>query len=177
MVFLSFANYQNILDKCNYELQRLDTCSKHPEYDYLIFNIVFGLNPLYEWAIKDPEISTNLKARIIEEFNPYRCYQDVNRSLKKYYNEECFPQINEYQEVIRKLCNNAKHFNKKTIEQQRKNYTCGAGEAGMQAGEPKALAGTFDHYKYYVDISGVEVELTTVLASLVECWKITIENA
>ena len=170
MSILSLNKYNHLFDKCKLELDELMSCSQHPQYDYLIFNLVFGLNHLFEWYIKDDEVETELKSQCIRQFNPYQCYNTVSAQLKSYYSDADFPPTNRFQETIRKLCNNAKHFNTTAIEKQDKNYTCLAAADGMHAGELLAQAAQFDHYNYSVEIDGEDIDLVMLIEKHLSKW-------
>ncbi|MFK3872617.1 hypothetical protein [Pseudoalteromonas rhizosphaerae] len=171
MSILSLNTYNHLFEKCQCELEELKSCSEHPKYDHLIFNIVFSINHLFEWYLKDSNISDDLKLQCINKFNPFDNYQNVAPGVKGFYQTEgIFPTTNIPQKTIRKLCNNAKHFNATPIEKQDKNYTCLAGSGAMEAGEPLAQAGQFDHYTYSVEINGIEEDLVGLLSRQIDEW-------
>ena len=72
MSILSLDSYQNLLQKCEYEYNSLQQCKSHPEYDFLLFNLVVGLNHLFEWFLKEKSTSEYAKSKCIETFNPAR---------------------------------------------------------------------------------------------------------
>ena len=171
MSILSLNTYNHLFEKCKLELEELTSCSEHPKYDHLIFNIVFSLNHLFEWYLKDSNISDTSKLQCINKFNPFDSFQNTARGLRAFYPAESdFPETNVFQKNIKKLCNNAKHFNSTPIEKQGKNYICVAGSDFMEAGEPLAQSGQFDHYTYSVGINGIDVDLVDLLRRQISEW-------
>jgi hypothetical protein len=165
----SLKSYKDLLSKCNQEYQELLNCSSHPEYEYILINIIFGLNHLFDWCIKDTSIS---KKKCIETFNPYR--EKPAKDLASIYKENGFQDnnfiINVNQEVIRHLCNKSKHFKLIHIETRDKNYTCLAGSISMECGESRAECGEFDGYAYFVDIEGENKNLLSIISELLKQW-------
>ncbi|GIU09318.1 MULTISPECIES: hypothetical protein [unclassified Shewanella] len=170
MSLLSLNSYVSLIDKCEVELQQLQNCSEHPTYDYLLFNVVFGLSHLYEWYLKDDDISPEQKLACIRKFNPYRENGRLG-DLNKYYSKMEFPDVCVYQEIVRKLCNKAKHFKKVQIERQERNYTVSCGSPNAVCGNPEATCGAFDHYLYVVDVEGVDTDLYKLVRELFQDWK------
>ena len=177
MSILSLDSYQNLLQKCEYEYRSLQQCKSHPEYDFLLFNLVVGLNHLFEWFLKEKSTSEYAKSKCIETFNPFVSPYDVSGDFKKDYKKiDEFPPLNETQEVIRKLCNKAKHFKKQNIESQGKNYTCVAGDDSMECGNPEADSGAFDHYVYFVEINGEDRDLEILIGKHLLDWKVFVQG-
>ena len=171
MSILSLNSYIDLFNKCRQEFDQLNNCSSHPEYDFILFNIIMGMNHIYEWFLKEKIIEESRKLKCVREFNPFTSPYDVSGDFKQLYRKlSNFPKTNKNQEVIRKLCNKAKHFKKTEIETQGKNLTAVAGAAHMQCGEPNAVAGAFDHYTYSVDINGENVNLEILIKSHIENW-------
>ncbi|WP_429236140.1 hypothetical protein [Aeromonas salmonicida] len=172
MSIFSLENYQHLLQKCQCEYKLLKGCESHPEYDFLLFNLVVSLNHLFDWFLKENSISEHTKSKCIIKFNPFISLDDIPSDFKGYYKKlNAFPPLNEFQEVIRKLCNKAKHFKKKTIESQGKNYTCGAGDDSVECGNPEIVCGTFNHYLYFVEISGEDINLEALISKHLIDWE------
>ena len=135
------------------------------------------MNHIFEWYLKENKISTELKLKCIQKFNPFSTPYDVSGDFKQFYRQfNDFPQLNLYQETIRKLCNKAKHFKKQEIERQGKNYTAVCGGENMQCGNPKAVCGGFDHYLYSVEIEGRDTDLAQVVSVQLNNWSSFVEN-
>ncbi|MDC8832957.1 hypothetical protein [Alteromonas gilva] len=167
---LSLDNYHHLLEKCEQELIQLGECFSHPKYDYLLFNVVFGMNHLFEWYLRDESIQNSCKTECVRQFNPFSVGK-VPKELKSYYNGlEDFPETCAYQETVRKLCNKAKHFKKVEIEKQGENYTVTSGSPIAVCGHPEAVCGAFDHYLYSVSINGQDVDLYQMLKKLHRDW-------
>ena len=177
MKFLSFDDHKDLLNKCLYEENKL-RCSqgKHPEYQYLIFNIVISLNHLFEWFMKNNQVIDENKKNCIKNFNPYKSSDDVNKDFMKFYDElDEFPPINEYQLLIRKLCNKAKHFNIRPIEERKKQDITCAGESSMNCGEISAVCGNFV-YSYFVhNDNGDDICIKSLISEQIVKWKIFLE--
>ena len=172
MSLLSLTSYTDLLEKCRYELDSLVSVEAHPDYDFTLFNIVLGLNHLFEWYLKDKGLGPDSKINCIKKFNPFSSPYDVSGDLRGYYRGiESFPDVNRFQEMIRKLCNKAKHFKQSKIETQGKHYTAVCGSPSMRCGSPTAVCGHYDHYIYTVDIDGTEINLEVIISSLVEEWE------
>lgn len=165
----------DLLAKCRKEIDELNQCSTHPEYDYALFNIVVGMNHLYEWYLKDREFSLERKLKCVETFNPYSSLRVVPSDLKKldenlYAKCASFPKLDVNQVAIRGLCNKAKHCKTEPQEVQIKNYTSVVGAKHMQAGEPEAECGGFDHYIYIVEIDGIDENLEELVKTQLKKW-------
>lgn len=174
----SMRSYTDLLRKCGTELDSLETCSEHPqrEYlrEYLLFNLVFGLNHTFDWFICDKSNSPDAKIDCVRRFNPYTKLKSARKGFPEIYkrfDEISFPETNAKQEAVRKICNSAKHFRVrgKRVEQSSTHYLDGCGEPNMQCGEPEALCGNF-HFQYSVSIAGKDVDLECVLSSLYKQW-------
>ena len=123
------------------------------------------------------QLIKSLCIECIETFNPFNSPYDVSGDFKQLYRElKDFPKPDLYQVTIRKLCNKAKHFKINKIEQQDKNYTAICGGVNMQCGNPNAACGAFDHYLYYVEIEGKDINLSNILSAQIEKWTAFIEN-
>lgn len=178
MSILSFNSCSHLLEKCKKENLSLSKCKSHPEYDYLVFNLVISLNHLFEWFLKDEKINDDAKIQCIKKFNPFQ-EGNVNSDFRHLYRKAIdidSPKINQYQLVLRRLCNNAKHFKNTKIEVQNKHYTCCAGDPHMVAGSPDAVAGNFDHYSYLVEINDVQINLEEIIQVQLDNWINFIEN-
>ncbi|MFT5849152.1 hypothetical protein [Psychroserpens sp.] len=173
MTLLSLNSYQDLLFKCEFELEKLQNCSTHPDYDFILFNIVIGLNHLFDWYLKEEDLTEEQKINCINSFNPYQSLDRVSREFKSLYRKiENFPQINAYQESIRDLSNKAKHFNKtQIIEKQDRNYTVTCGSPLATCGNDKAVSGGFDHYIYSIKINGSDENLQQVISALIISWR------
>jgi hypothetical protein len=168
---LSLNSYRDLLQKCETELQLLVSCDKHPEYDFILFNLVLGLNHLFEWYLLDEDTPETAKHICIQRLNPFEPGDRIPRDFNQLYDGiQSFPEMNHHQQAIRQLSNKAKHFKKTEVEHSSKNYTCGCGEPGMECGEPGALAGAFNHYVYSVNIQGSDVGLLAVATALIDEW-------
>lgn len=171
MTVLSIADFSDLFQKCQHEIKQLKECTEHPEHDYLIFNLVIGMNHVFEWLLKDDKAGINTKTQCISKFNPYQLISDVPNEFRDLYNGiKPFPATNRNQEIIRKLCNKAKHFSIKPTVNQTRNFTCGAGQPDMQCGEPLAMSGAFQHYNYFVELDGKEVNVKTILGVQIDDW-------
>lgn len=172
MTIFSLASYKELLFKCECEIQILSNCKKHPDYDFTLFNIVIGLNHVFEWFLKDDNIDRDKKVLCISKFNPYASCQEVSGDFNDLYRSlNVFPDPDPYQEVIRKLCNKAKHFKKRTsIEQQDKHYTSIWGAQHMQFNGERADYGGFNHYLYFVSIDGVDINLADIVNTQFKKW-------
>jgi hypothetical protein len=172
MTLLSLSSYRDLLYKCEFELENMQNCSTHPDYDFSLFNIVLGLNHLFEWYLKEDALTEDQKINCIKRFNPFQSLDNVPREFKGFYNKvDNFPQTNSYQALIRKLCNKAKHFKKTLIEKQDKNYTVTCGSPLATCGNIEAVSGGFDHYIYTIEVDGSDIDLQQVISSLIVSWR------
>ncbi|MGL5467037.1 MAG: hypothetical protein ACRDCT_02415 [Shewanella sp.] len=74
------------------------------------------------------------------------------------------------------MCNKAKHFKKKNIEVQDRNYIVECGDESMECGNPDAVCGGFDHYIYFVEVDGDQKNLEVLMACLINKWSDFVEN-
>ena len=165
MSFLTLTESRDLLDKCKFELSLLTACKSNPECEYHAFNLVVGLNHLFEWAFKEGDFER--KVSCFARFNPFQ--DEVSRDFKEVlsvFKEPC--KVNPYQMTIRQLCNGAKHFKKKANYQSKRNVTAVMGSLHM--GSEVAAMGAFSHYSYLVDIDGTDVEILELLKVQVEAW-------
>ncbi len=168
MSILSLNSYVDLLEKCNWEHDQLRNCSTHPEHDFILFNIILAMNHLFEWFLKESEISNDAKLECIKVFNPY-CKADNLHEFKKLYDQiAAHPNVNEYQKTIRMLCNRAKHFKKKPIEKQKKNFTSSFGN--VRFSKTGTSWGGFDHYLYVVEINNKEIDLSELISIQLGHW-------
>ena len=172
MAILSIVDYSALFQKCQYEIAKLTECTTHPERDYLMINLIIGLNHLFEWYLKDRKVDVSAKLLCINQFNPYKVPpskegDEISKLYRKLQNR---PNTNRNQEVIRELCNKAKHLKEKEIEVGQMNYICGMGDEHVQCGEPFALSGSFNYYNYFVDMDGKEIDLISILRTQIEEW-------
>ena len=136
----------------------------------LLFNIVLGMNHIFEWCLKEKTLDQARKLECIKKINPFSSPYDVWNDFKNLYRQlPEFPKTNEYQEVIRRLCNKAKHFKQTAIEKRSKTYTAVCGAENMQCGNLDSVCGGF-RYAYSVDINGEDRDLTEILTHQIESW-------
>ncbi len=177
MGILTLNSYEILLDKCRRELIELQGCNLHPNYDFLLFNIILSMNHLFEWFLKDENVPQDKKMGCINMFNPYRTKNNVSKDFLCIYGQlDDFPKVNRSQELIRELCNKAKHFIKKNIEVQDRNYIVECGDESMECGNPDAVCGGFDHYIYFVEVDGDQKNLEVLMACLINRWSDFVEN-
>lgn len=170
MQIFSFSNYKYLIEKAKYELNQLEKVNDNLQNEYIITNIIFTLNHIYDWFLLDENIKLEYKIKIINKFNPYDNIKNVSSSFKKYYNKTSrFPELNLFQKTIRELCNKIKHFSKKEIEYSSKIYNSLCGEMMMQCGESKAQCGAF-YFQYYVKIGEDEIIVFELLKKLIDEW-------
>ncbi|MBW0295114.1 hypothetical protein N5C36_03165 [Shewanella xiamenensis] len=173
MSIFSLFNYKDLLLKCKLEASTLKDCSSHPEYDYILFNIVMGINHLFEWYLKDQSVGEKNKIACLCNFNPFNELDVVSADFKSLYKKlEPFPNKNYHQEAIRQLCNKAKHFKQKMIERQDKNYTCLFGNESFG----NTSFGSFNHYLYFVELNGHDTDLSDLLVDLLKQWESFLEE-
>ncbi len=171
MSILSLNSYEDLLNKCKVELEQLPIVTSNPEYDYILLNIILGMNHLFEWYLKDENIDEKLRLQCVERFNPFVSPNDVSSNFKSSYKKiDKFPPTNAHQEVARKLCNKAKHFKKKDIEKKDKHHTAVDGSITMQDGGPLASDGAFSHYIYTVEVGGKDQDVSQIMSLLLDDW-------
>ena len=174
---LTLNSYETLLEKCRRENAELQVCNLHPDYDFLLFNIILSMNHLFEWFLKDENVPQDKKMGCIKIFNPYRTEDNVSRDFKSIYSQlDDFPEVNRSQELIRELCNKAKHFKKKNVEVQDGNYIVECGNESMECGNPDTVCGGFDHYIYFVEVDGDQKNLEVLISSLINKWSDFVEN-
>lgn len=170
MQIFSFSNYKYLIEKAKYELNQLEKVNDNLQSEYIITNIIFTLNHIYDWFLLDEDIEPEYKTQIINKFNPYDNINSVNKSFIEYYLKiNIFPKLNLYQKTIRDLCNKIKHSTKKEIEYSSKIYNSLCGEMMMQCGESKAQCGAF-YFQYYVKIGEDEIIVFELLKKLIDEW-------
>jgi len=166
---LSMNSYTDLLKKCIWENNQLRNCSTHPEYDYILLNIIFAMNHIFEWYLKDIELSDGKKLECIKLFNPYS-ETDYPCEFKTLYKKLVdYPNVNEYQKTIRLLCNKAKHFKTAIIERQEKHFISSFGNSRFS--ENGSSFGSFDHYSYFVEINSNNVDLLKLISSQLSKWE------
>lgn len=173
MGLLSLNSYNGLLEKCEYDYQMLESARRNPDYEYHVFNLVMGLNHLFEWYLKESCNSAQKKMECITRFNPFSSLDNVSGEFKSIYSKfPTFPRINVEQETIRKLCNNAKHFNSSVPHKASKHHTAVMGKKGVCLGNKSAMCGAFSHLEYTVSLGDQEINVVTLLAKLLEQWKL-----
>lgn len=176
MAILTLNNYSLLFEKCKKEVGELQRCNLHPDYDFLMFNVILSLSHLFEWYLVDD--SAPKKIECIKLFNPFRDIDSVPGYLKSQFKAVGdFPEKNEYQALTRELCNKAKHFKKeKDIELQERSFNVELGDDEMECGNSDADCGGFDHYIYFVELHGNKVNLELLVTSLIEEWSFFINS-
>ena len=178
MSIFSIHGAVELLKKCEYDYEKLCSETCHPFNEYHLFDLLVGLNHLYEWVLLDQSLPKELKERCFSEFYPYsgtnvsscfkadlKAFQVKNPKLES-------PKSNEYQKAVRDLCNKAKHFKiNKHIESSQKQYSAVFGATGLQFGSDRAHFGAFSSYAHTVDIEGEMVEINKIIGSLLDSWK------
>lgn len=151
---MELKSSKDLLLKCIYEFEKLDTSQK--EYEYALFNIIVSLNHLYEWVKEDESVESIIKQKCISEFHNFD-----------------MPKTNE----IRLLANSLKHFNKSKISTMLNTETSelGAGDKFMECGHPDAISGN-QITTYSININNEQFELSDLLAELIGNWKIYLLN-
>ena len=92
MSILTLNSYEILLGKCKKEIGELRKCNSHPDYDFLLFNVILSMNHLFEWFLKDDSVSQDKKLECIKSFNPYSERGKVSRDFTSLYGQlEDFP--------------------------------------------------------------------------------------
>ena len=138
MGILSLTSPQDLLEKCEKEMSSFSSVEFN---DYQLFNVIFSLNHLYEWAYKDKNMDPQRAKIIAEHFFPFenisQCHCDT---LKKIISNDV--KTNPHQMAIRLLSNKQKHFTKKPNTPALKQTKVTTAVAGsMCAGGVNAYAG------------------------------------
>ena len=171
--FYDIENYNDLYLKCKYDYDLLESTKGYIEYSYNLLNLIFALNHLYEWYIKDKDIPNEKRDICIETFFPYENGENIGiEEVKKYLTEKKRPTPNTNQLLIRKVCNNSKHFLRRDNDpgqEMRKNYTACAG-AGLYAGAGHG-AGEYDKYNYYLEQNDQNYDLLEILENLMAEWE------
>lgn len=174
MSLCSITEPFDLVEKCRYEIDNIDNCSSQKEYDYIIFNCIITLNHLFEWYIKYEKNSDENKQKCILKFNPYEKSKNIpkDKLIIASYNEiKEFPELNEYQEAIRKLCNNTKHFNNKKIEyevQETINIVTNNGDSIVDnLGNSIVCFET----NYFIEINSIEIKIEKIIKVLICLWE------
>ncbi len=170
MSILSLNKASDLFEKCRYEINLLKMCESHPNYEFHIFNIVMGLNHLFEWFIKDKDINIEKRKACIRKFNPYDAPDKMpnDKAIKNIYKTLAdFPDTNQFQLNIRKLCNKAKHCNTKAFEKNNKTYNAVCGS--IECGSSIAVCGGY-YYRYTVEINGSDQDIEEMLIYQTHEW-------
>lgn len=105
---------------CLKNVERRSLSYKYVTYIRIIisfFNIILSMNHLFEWFLKDENVPQDKKMGCIKIFNPYRTEDNVSRDFKSIYSQlDDFPEVNRSQELIRELCDKAKHLKKRILK-------------------------------------------------------------
>ena len=159
-------SHTELFQKCLYEYQLLTNCRTHPEYDYILFNIIASLNHLKEWFLKDDNIADNVKDECKKKF-----HRDTNQSIDEF--QESEPSTNDLQYTIRLLCNNAKHFVSRNIEDFHvEDYPPVAGNPAIVCSDPPQHCCTeYLHYLYCVSIGSEQYRVDKIVEKLIDEWK------
>ena len=82
MGILSLTTPQDLLKKCKKEMSSFSSVEFN---DYQLFNVIFSLNYLYEWAYKDKNMDPQKAKIIAEHFFPFenisQCHCDTLKKL------------------------------------------------------------------------------------------------
>ena len=170
--FYDIENYNDLYLKCKYDYALLESTKGYIEYSYDLLNLIFSLNHLYEWYIKDKDIPNEKRDICIETFFPYENGESIGIKEVENYLKERKLETNTKQFLIRKVCNNTKHFLRRDNDpdqKMQKNFTACAG-SGVYAGTGRC-AGEYDKYNYYLEHNDQKYDLLEILDKLMAEWE------
>lgn len=167
MGILSLTTPQDLLTKCKKEMSSFSPVEFN---DYQLFNVIFSLNHLYEWAYKDEAMDSQKAKKIAEHFFPFdefsHCHCDILKGIISH-----TVKTNPNQKAIRLLSNKQKHVNVKTNTpplSQTKIPTAVAGR--MCAGGVNSYAG-YSKFIYEIKLGNNTVDLVDLINSLINDWE------
>lgn len=167
MGILSLTTPEDLLIKCKKEMSSFSPVEYN---DYQLFNVIFSLNHLYEWAYKDDAMDSQKAKKIAEHFFPFdkfsRCHCDILKGIISH-----SVKTNPNQKAIRLLSNRQKHVNVKSNTptlSQTKVTTSTAGS--MFAGGVNSNAG-YSKFIYEIQLGNNTVDLVDLINSLITDWE------
>ncbi len=119
--FYFMTDYHDLFRKCLFEWRRFRATSRNPEEScYHLFNVVLALNHLYDWLLNDPDVDNDIKMECVRRFNPYAesdrpWLNDTYRSDPYVPALDGVAPVNEWQRLVRQVCNRAKHLKSRPI--------------------------------------------------------------
>lgn len=140
--FFLLQSYRDLYFKCRYDWKQLSNSEPRIK-SYAMFNLVTTLNHIFDWVVKDEDVSEDRRLLCITLFNPYKTAKSVSSDFKELYDRlPEFPPTNTEQYLIRSLCNKAKHLlQTPSTEAVTNTIYFGAGHPEMYCGGPKAFTG------------------------------------
>ncbi len=166
----SVLNYKDLLEKCCFELEKIKRLDSYPQYDYNLMNLIFDLNHLLEWYLKDKKESKKSKIKCVNTFNPFKSPYDVSSDFKPIFrNFNNFPTINIKQFLVRQLRNSVKHFKNNIGQKKEKNYIAVCGSEKAVCGS--ISCGEFNRFNYFIENESSSYNIESLCRELIAEWE------
>jgi hypothetical protein len=170
--FFLLNDYRDMYFKCWHDWKQLHN-SDPEEKTYAMFNLIMTLNHLFDWVLKDQNISFEKKIRCIRAFNPYKSMEKVSPDFKEFYDQlPERPPTRTEQYLVRSLSNKAKHLlQTPSTESVTNTVYLGAGSPDAYCNGPKAFAGFHEIIvTHVVGDDGEDYDLKDICTTLIHDW-------
>jgi hypothetical protein len=182
--FSNMRSYADLLEKCIWEMEQLQRTRIDPRlFVYSAFNLAVSLDHLPEWFISDEGMSEHHQA-CIRRFNWFDDDEWHNKSRKRHPTEKerylvslynsisPHPEVNQKQEIVRLVANNAKHFesSRVTTSDVAPAYLAQCGP-GTYCGGPTSVSGYFEWYKLMIIDGQGEWNAEEICSELLREWR------
>ena len=158
--FFHINDYRDFWQKCRHDYRVFFDKEDNQHYEYKLLNLILSLNHLYDWVVKDENLSADIRNQCERLFWPYSDRSNYN--TKQY--------------LIRKLSNRGKHFKQAENDPGQGTELQNAFCAGM----PDAIAGNAFAREtkifLYVEHDGVKYDVESLIKELFDEWKSFLEE-
>ena len=171
--FFLLQSYRDLYFKCRYDWKQLSN-SDPSKKSYAVFNLITTLNHMFDWVVRDEDVSEGKRLLCITLFNPYKAAKSVGADFKELYEKlPELPTTNTEQYLVRSLCNKAKHLlHAPSTESVENTIYFGAGHPEMYCGGPKARVGYHEIIiTHTVEDGGNVHDVKVVCETLMNDWQ------
>jgi hypothetical protein len=158
--FYDIKDSQDLLRKCEYDYEQLSKIGRNqPVYSFVLFNLILGLNHIFDWVLNDDKNTIERKVSCITQFNPYRKDEHLPREYGDLYETDgLILQTNKQQRMVRLLANRVKHLNEEKAKTEKAENIFSVGIK-------------LDTAWFTATIDGEWMEVTAQCAFLLDQWR------
>jgi len=158
--FFYINGYRDFWQMCRHNYRLFSNKEDNKHYEYKLLNLILSLNHLYDWVIKDENLSLYIRNQCEKKFYPYSDRSNFN--TKQY--------------LVRKLSNRGKHF--KQVENDPSQGV--ELQKAFCADMPDAIAGNAFSREtrmfHYVEHDDVKYDVESLCKELFDEWKFFFED-